>query len=892
MMSDPLPGASNSGMQQPQESRHNQRQSAASVSGKHVAAKSQDKHLATEHTGIKLSEARTAKIVQPVYSKMGTELSSQCNPFARHCLPVESGNFIDHRARLNSVSLETLEPNNVRLQIKILKKAIIIVERKMDEALQYSLRNLSKLFDSIQECYLKCWCMNRLFLQWQFPPPDINIDQVNQLITNFENRFVHFLMVCRPPYQDQRQDVFFMCVWYLSCKDVRGERDTANFLHICRRSALLFLAAPFKALDQAMAIRRLTKPAKENASVACDDLSLILFFHLAKLSLPGCTYSIHSERIAANIKKQLHSDPLFQGDRKEKNFDPALTELDEHIATLSALNALDERPPPLPQQTTSYQFSQAKFVIKNIGFSPYQPSSPAMALMVLEQIYRYIRLPDLREDVENYSRIFGQRIDPYNQSLYALLRFLAGDNDDANIRLIINDDLQYFLKALTHYLKAEWSEAEKLAAKSQWPEANWLLGQLCYRRGDLGGSISNIQKAVDQGVDSALLQLANLLLKSPSPDLERVENLLSEAIDYHRFASSDTLAMRIYHMTMQLELARGWEEDELFAPATTNKNKSKGKGKKRRPPQPSVPQYLTQPRLAQVNLLCIEAMSNQDYDWALQLLVDASQKVNWDVQRASLATMDLWRLTEINCNVDYLHMLHHLAVTEDPSANIATLRQDSKLIRTYGLNQDDHIALTDNVVAIRENIGNWITKKSLGWLCLLHDTPGSEEQWQQTPEALAKQQLENFEHSPSLTFITAMFLTTMASVFKEKSCSCNDPDKATDYHRQSLQFFDAAGEFHNWQNLLNSNGRLKARIEAATPTGSSQRQPKTTKSESLSFADRSAEKPEQQPRSDQDDTDKAVERVVIDMVNHAAGDTGNENDRTERPERDSNTTVV
>ena len=137
-----------------------------------------------------------------------------------------------------------------------------------------------------------------------------------------------------------------------------------------------------------------------------------------------------------------------------------------------------------------------------------------------------------------------------------------------------------------------------------------------------------------------------------------------------------------------------------------------------------------------------------------------------------------------------------------------------------------------------------------------------------------------------------MLLTTMASVFKEKSITDNDPDKATDYHSRSLQFFDAAGEFHHWQNLLNSDGRLKARIEAATPPGSAQRQPKTTKSKCLNFADRSTEEPEQQPRRDQDDTDKAVERVVIDMVNYAAGDTGNENDRGERPERDSNITVV
>ena len=889
-MSDPLPGTSTSGAQQPQESRHNQCSSEASVSGKRVAAKHQDKHLACEHTDITPSKARTAKIVQPVYSKMGTELSSPSNPFAMHYLPVESGNFIDHRARLNSVSLETLEPNNVRLQIKILKKAIMIVEKKMADAMQGSARNLSKLFDSIQDCYHKCWCLNRLFQQWQFPPPDINIDQVNQLITNFENRCVHFLMVCRPPFADQRQDLLFMCVWYLSCKDVRGERDTANFLHICRRSALLFLAAPFKALDQAMATQRLTKPAKGNVSTSCEDLSRIIFFHLAKLSVPGCTYSIHSERIVANIKQQLHSDPLFQGDRKETQFDPALAELDEHLATLSALNALDEIPPPLPGQTTPYQFSQAKFVIKNIGFSPYQPSSPAMALTVLEQIYRYIRLPDVREDVENYSRMFSQRIDTYNQSLYALLRFLAGDRDDTNIRLIINDDLQYFLKALTHYLKAQWPEAEKLAAKSQWPEAIWLLGQLCYRRGDLAGSISHIQKAVDQGVDSALLQLANLLLKSPSPDLERVDNLLSEATDYHRITCSDTVAMRIYHMTMQLELARGWEEDELFTAPATGKSKAKGKGKKRRPLQPS--QHLSQRRLAQVNLLCIEAMSNHDYDWALQLLVDASQKVSCDFQRASLANMDLWRLTEINCNVDYLHRLHHLAVTEDPSLTIATLRQDSELIRTQGLNQNNPVALTDSMATIRENTGNWIIKQSLGWLCLLHQTP--EEPWRQTPKAQARQQLDNFEHSPALTFITAMLLTTMASVFKEKSEACNDPDQASDYHGQSLQFFEAAGEFHNWQNLLNSNGRLKARIEAAT--GSSHRQPKTqpkaSESEKLNFADRSTEKPEQQPRSDQDDTDKAVERVVIDMVNHAAGDTGDENERTERPERDSNTTVV
>ena len=881
-MSDPLPGTSNSGAQQPQVSSHNERE--ASVSGKHVAAKHQDKHLASEHTDVKCCQARTAEVVQPVYSKMGTELCSHSNPFARHSSPIESG----QRVRLNDFSTETLDPKNVRLQIKILKKAIMIAEKKMAEALQNSSRNLSKLFDSIQDCYLKGWSLNHLFRQWQSPPPDIKTDQVNQLIRNFEHRFVHFLMACRPPFADQRQDLFFMCVWYLSCKDVRKERDTANFLHICRRSALLFLAAPFKALDLDLAKQRMTKPTKGDVSASCDDLSMIIFFHLAKLSVPGCTYSVHSERIASNIRQQLHSDPLFQGDRKETQYNPVLAELDEHIDTLSALHALDECPPPIPGQTTPYQFSQAKYVIKNIGFSPYQPSTPAIALTVLEQIYRYIRLPDVREDVENYGRVFSQRIDPYNQSLHALLRFLVGDNDDSNIRLIINDDLQYYLKALTHYLNAQWPEAENLAAKSQWSEASWLLGQLCYRRGDLAGSINHLQKAVDRGVDSASLQLANVLLKSPSPDLERVENLLREAIDYHRFTSSETVAMRIYHMTMQLELSRGWEEDELFTAPATDKSKLKGKGKKRRPPRP--PQHLTQARLAQVNLLCIEALSNHDYDWALQLLADASQKVSCDFQRASLATMDLWRLTEIKCNVDHLHLLHQLAVTEDPSLTIATLRQNSELIRTHGLNQKAPVALTDSVAAIRENTGNWIIKQSLGWLCLLHDTP--EEPWRQTPKAQARQQLDNFEHSPALTFITAMFLTTIASVIKEKSEACNEPDQASDYHGQSMQFFEAAGEFHNWLNFLNSNGRLKARIEAATPTGSAQRLAKTTKSECLNLAERSTEKPEQQPRSDQDDTDKAVERVVIDMVNHAAGDTGNENERPERPERDSNTTVV
>ena len=157
-------------------------------------------------------------------------------------------------------------------------------------------------------------------------------------------------------------------------------------------------------------------------------------------------------------------------------------------------------------------------------------------------------------------------------------------------------------------------------------------------------------------------------------------------------------------------------------------------------------------------------------------------------------------------------------------------------------------------------------------MCLLHDTPGAEEQWRQTPATLARHQLENFEHSPCLTFITALLLSTTASVYKDQSSYCQDPDKAIQNRNQSSEFFRAASEFQNWQNRLNSDGRLKTRIEAASTLGGPQKHPKTPGSQRLDLQGRSAEKPEQQPRSDQKDTSNTVEGVVVDMVNHTTSD--------------------
>lgn len=892
-MSDPLQSASNFGIPQPQERQEDNPQSSAAVSGKRVAAENQDKHLATASTVIQPDQGHAAREVQPVYTDIATKLSSQNNPSAKQSLPVQSGDDTEKRIGLDIVSPETVEPNTIRLQIKILKNATTIVGKKIHEALQHPHRNPGKLFDSIQDCYYKSWCLQKLFIQWENPPPDIKTELVNQLISDFHNRFVHFLVLCQPTSQDQRQDLLFVCLWYLHCGDLRREKNSANFLHICRKSASLFSVSAFSSLDEGIAKKRIYGPLSNDPSYNTDNLSRLLFTLLSQMTLPSATYSIHCERIVANIQQQLQTDPLFQGERRQSHFIPTLLLVKKKKAKPATTDIAKESLPP----ATEYLFSPARYVISNIGIHPFQTSSPASALTVLEQMYRNRQLPDVCEDVGDQITAYAQGVNPYYDTIYALFQFLAGNNSDASIQAIFHDDLKLYLKALVHYLKAQWPQAEKLAATSQWPEASWLLGHLRYRRGDLGGAIANIQKAVDQGVESAVLQLANLLLKSPSPDPERIDNLILEAVNYHRLTSCEIHAMRIYHFGAQLQRTRQWQGDELFnASPSTGKKKSKGKSrnKKKGPIQPPAPQHLTRSELAQINLLCIDAMCSLDYDQALQLLVDASQKVSWDFQRASLAIMDLWRLSEMHFDTDYLHLQHKLAVNEDQSLTISVLGQDSELIRTHGLSpqEDDSISLTDDVAAIRENLENWIINKSLGWLCLLHDTPGAEEQWRQTPATLARHQLENFEHSLCLTFITTLLLTIMASTYKDKSSRCHDPDKAIRNHNQSSQFFCAANEFFSWQNRLNTDGRLKTRIEAASPLGGPQRHPKTPGSQRLDLQGRAAEKPEQQPRSDQKDTSNTVEGVVVDMVNHTTSDAQNEDGRADRPERDSNTTVV
>lgn len=815
-MTNPLPGASNSRTQQPQEQE--ERQNEAMVSGKHVTSTEQAKHLESTSAEAQHSEAcATAKVIQPVYSKLGTELSSPGNPFAMHLIPPQADIFSDSQNRLNNPKMPALElnNNNVRLQLKILNKAMLIAEEKMRKAMQNPSRDLGKLFDSIQDCYAKCWNINNLLILWESPPADINTSQINQRISVFENRFVHFLMTCKSPFKDQQQDLLFMCIWFLRCKETGPERENTNRLNICRKTALLFLTPWPDNLNQLMANRRLVGSTKNNYPLSADNVPSAIFFYLSNAGWCGAAYSIHRELIEANIKKQLQTDPLFQGEREKQQLHATwLNEVNEIGSILAAVNRLET------MMRSQFEFSYALSVIKHAGFIPFLPSSPGIGLTVLQRIYNCAQLPDMRADIYIQTNTFTHFTDPFMKSLCTLLQFLAGDDSNTDIILTPNEDLKLYLQAMIHYLKAQWSEAEKLAEKSRWPEAIWLCAQLCYQRGDLAHASACLQKAVEFGVDSALLQLINVTLELPIYEQEAIEQLFSKAIRYHSHTHGDILAMRIHFMAKELRLSNDlWENDPFSTPPSTEKKKAKGKKRRQR----QLPQYLTRPQLAQLNLRCIEAMNNWDYDQALELLVDASISVGWDFQQATLGIMDLWRLAEMATDYDYLYVQHQLAVIEGQPLQIPVLRQDGELLRIHKLNKDDNITLTDSAATIREKLCDLVIKKSVGWLCLLHNTPDANEQWRQAPDAIARQQLEKFEYSPLMTFFIALLLTTVASVFKGKASSCPDPKMAEQHRHQSLQFFNAASEFYRWQNLLNENDKLKTRIEAATPLGSPQK---------------------------------------------------------------------
>lgn len=820
-MTTPLPGASNSRTLPPQEQE--ERQSEATISGKHVTSTEQAKHLESASAEAQHSEAcATAKVIQPVYSKLGTELSSPNNPFALHVILPREDISDNSQNRLNNRTMPTLEPNNnnVRLQLKILHKAMLITEEKMRKTMQNSSCDLGKLFDSIQDCYTKCWNMNNLLILWESPPADINTNQINQRISLFENRLVHFLMTCKPPFKDQQQDLLFMCIWFLRCKETGSEWENTNRLNICRKTASLFLTPWPENLNQLMANRRLVGSTKNSSSLSADNVPSAIFFYLSNAGWCGAAYSIHRELIEANIKKQLQTDPLFHGEREKQQFHTSwLNEVDEIGSILAAVNHLEAR------MRSELEFSYTLPAVKHTGFIPFMPSSPGIGLTVLQRMYNCVQLPDMRADIDDIqTNTLAHFTDPFMKSLSTLLQFLAGDDSNTDIILTPNKDLKLYLQAIMHYLKAQWSEAEKLAEKSQWPEAIWLCGQLCYRRGDLPKASACLQKAVEFGVDSALLQLINVTLELPIYEQEAIEQLFSEAIQYHSRTNGDILAMRIHFMAKELRLTNDlWENDPFSTPPSAQKKKTKGKKKSQRQP----PRYLTRPQLAQLNLRCIEALNNHDYDQALKLLVDASVSVGWDFQQATLGIMDLWRLTEIATDYDYLYVQNQLAVTEGQPLHIPVLRQDGELLRIHELNKDDNITLTDSATTIREKLCDLVVEKSVGWLCLLHNTPDAKEQWRQTPDAVARQQLEKFEYSPLMTFFIALLLTTVASVFKGKASLCPDPGLAGQHRHRSTQFFNAASEFYCWQNLLNADDKLKTRIEAATPLGSPQKLAKT-----------------------------------------------------------------
>ena len=386
--------------------------------------------------------------------------------------------------------------------------------------------------------------------------------------------------------------------------------------------------------------------------------------------------------------------------------------------------------------------------------------------------------------------------------------------------------------------------------------------------------LKNTEKAITLGLESAKLQLVTWLLKSPDFDRVTVHTLLNGVKGHYQFIGREDLVKLVEYTIDELKLndetlslpaplpakkksntkKRGHQTPSTSSSACSfDGNKASDKTLKRKEEQKqfdsketvesdktlktpvtgdhseSRTQVLTKHEVALLNISVTHALACQDYDHAHQLVTIASQKVNWDFQQATIGRMDLWRLRELANDPSYLELLIQSLQKDDQIRKFNTINQNSPVLTEYGLNQrdDEAVILTPNIDKTQEAIRKLVINKTLSWLCFLHpdeqDLNTLRGQWQDNPKAMVKTLMKDYEHSLSMSFTTASFLSTLGHIYRDLSNSCSNKKEKNMLKEKSKEFYSAANEFNKWRNRLKSDRKLSCRIAAATPLGNLQR---------------------------------------------------------------------
>ncbi|WP_257295293.1 lipopolysaccharide assembly protein LapB [Endozoicomonas sp. YOMI1] len=769
----------------------------------------------------------------------------------------------------------------------------VTLEREKRYVQTPSAETLSSLLDQIQSTYLKYWELQRVveLMPEKMPKSLLAIaDELEQ----FENHMVDFFLGCTPSDPKQIQDLFLMVVWFEGVKDTKNEMESANYISISKRILSFFE-------HDIITNTPITKI--KNRIILCDPLNQktkqydekklpeAILLSITK-SLKNLLFFKDTETIKANLKAFICESELFkERDCSQKTLATNLTVLG---LCESACNMLDQLKcsklaliPDLPDIPDLNPNSLLLHALRFGVVSQITYNSPDMSLSALEQLIRFLQIPEFKKKLLPLIQHFASTL--YPSGLTTICNFLI-NQDTSQLINIPNKDSRLYLSAVLHYLKNEPEKAESELLKSRTPEARWLLSKIYEKNNRLEEAIENSRLALQKGVNVANLQLALLLMKNSRNDIGSIESVithLQRAIEHYDFIDAKEVSFYIQGIIDELELI----ETKPTAPEVTPEKKKGPKkprhrsgptGKKRAtklrgkheslnrgpneqtqgpgfsgglfsegqcskdqcptnanpvcptstaeaPTRKGSIKSIHQTRLSYISLWVTQLLHNSDFEQARAVLEQSCQDTQLTLQQASFAHMDLWSLRVIAKGSEHLEAFNASAKQEQKPGGLNILAQSGETLTEYGLDRQDceAVLLSDDIPKHQLAIRNLIIDKALGWLCCLHPCDQNlaeyKAQWISQPCTIAKHHLAEFEHSLSLTFVTGSFLSLIGHIHGDMATDCDDQKEKNRLKQKSGEFYGTANEFNNWRIRLKNEPRLRHRIAKKTPLGDIQR---------------------------------------------------------------------
>lgn len=754
-------------------------------------------------------------------------------------------------------------------------------------------KNLSMFSERIQR-----WCFNCLFVQdaLSLDPSMRNnckLHGLEQQMCHYDDQLVECLLSYQPDTPDEQQELFIMCIWYLSLLVISDRGRSANTLVINRKVVALLDDGLIREINKERARLRMScLYSADDPTMDDQRLSKILFGQImTSLGNIRC-YSLDiakCEKLYDIVEQLVTSDPIFRLEQDAEDVPTQWQQIKAHLLELTTTTIRDVKGIRKDIMGVG-EFDETctlEYAFYCLGFWQSGFCSPDIGLIALQSLYQNRALSSVKELLVNSQKAAcndGQD----NPALYALMEFLINYACEDSVARVENDDLRYYLKSLIFYLDGQLDKAIAQARLSRFPEAFWLLGslQMSKENANTEEAIASIESAIMRGVEAGKLKLALLLLKSMEPDLLKISGLLNDVLEHYGRLGAVKLQSELAEVRDSLELSAeassvvnspALNDDWLLSDdmpkrssAVAPRNKNKGKrskhkragsrgGKERsaadsdshktgrankaadaenRPTvdiaQAVVPQHqtqwLTQYEMAILSLSVTHAISCQGYDHAYELLLAANEKVNWDFQQATIARLDLWRLRELANNRQHLQLLSQSVQAGEQTIEFSVIPQQSPLLGQFGLARIEPIPLTGDVSVARDALRHLVIDKSLNWLCFLHAEPLALEdlkrRWQDHPLETAEQQLTDFEHSLSMAFTTASYLSMLGHLYGDIARDRDPADGIEEIRRiraLSAAFYEAANKFNEWRNRLKNDGVLNSRIAKATPLGNLQK---------------------------------------------------------------------